>query len=635
MNDDFSAIATEKLLRLFPELSQFIINFNDVTDELARENDDTRVGMFVCTLGGKYYYIPIVGKGNVVQSIDSLFDPETQEFLPITKQIVQQLINTQSESMGKGVKIPSTVVQNPSVHSLVVPPRTGKIGYAGSSRVVELLAASPDMVKKAFLEQIKTDRPFAETLNKHFDLADIFKALEEKLAAPAVTEKDQDLQMLTGGENLSECEVQSILDKGYAMRGIQKEVRVAVPANDYSHMGKLSQLGGADAGFSYDISMKNGESRDGVILEQAREVPLQAVTRAAIMNIGGSGRNNSLVLFSNGDYSVQTTCVAIGEKRPVQDTLSKLFGYSTPITASSVANGAKVLILNNDMKTLAALTVFKVEVNSLGVAVEGINIITNEIVKVYAYRNAQRINAISSKEIFVPFNTTFISLRNDVSDDVERNINSAQAKVELKTLVTLGAMGTIGFDGVDFAYNGKTVGPLTNMIKVLVLDEHIRPNQAEAFVKQAQENRMCSFYMSKKADYAPAEIPQYGNPVADDQDQYQFGSGFTANVQQAAATGDSQVLEATLLSELVQAPDMKIYIDEYLPEIKAGMDKLGRILFLIKVNMSKMFNGENAPEVFNLVGNLRNVYRLLGDNYLKLERLLQDDSASELQEQAV
>lgn len=639
MNDEFSSIATEKLLRLFPELSPYIINFSDVTDELARENDDTRVGMFICQLGGKAFYIPIVGKGNVVQSIDSLFDPEAQEFTPLTKQMIQQLINSQPQ-IGKPSRIPATVTQNPSVYGLVVPPRTGKLAYAGGSRFVELLAASPDMVKKAFVEQIKANQPFADVLNKTFDLADIFKALQPtgSSASTLLSDKDKDLiQVITGGDGLSESEVQSILDKGYAMRGIQKETRIAVPALDYNRMGEVTQIGGADVGNSFDIVMSNGETREGFLIEQAKEVPQHAMVKATLLCSAKSARAPFLTLFSNGDYCSSSSMVASGVSKSGADTLRNLFTYSPPITAMSVASGMPVLVMNDELKSITSLYVNRVEIHSAGVKITGYPLIdSGNTITVHAFRNCSKVNAVSANEIFVPFNTTFIVLGKNVSMDLETNVVSAQAKTELRTMMSLGSMSTIGFDGTEYSYNGKAVGGVPSVMKVLVMDEGINPFQAEDFVKKASENKFFKFYMSKQADYAPAEIPQYGNTVDGDQSQYDFGANLVGNTMQAAAANDSQVLEATLLSELVQAPNMNEYIQEYLPEIKAGMDKLGRVLFLIKVNMSKMFNGENASEIFSLVGNLRNVYRLLGDNYIKLERLgYNDTAAAQLQEQAV
>jgi len=624
MNDEFSAIATEKLLRLFPEISPYIVNFSDVTDELAREDDDTMVGMFVASLGGKYYYIPIVGKGSVVQSIDSLFDPETQEFTPLTKQSLSALIATQSKDMGRKTRIPQTVSQNPSVYGLVVPPRTAKVAYAGTSRFVEALASAPDLVKRAFVEQVKKHEKVASALNRYYDMADVFKALKEEGAAPA-TEQAKDLEFLTqASEGLSEAEIQSILEKGYALRGVQKETRVAIPANDYARMGRLTQVTRSDGGKVFEIVTKSGETRQGLILEQAKEVPQPAaLTRPAA----------PLVLFSNGDFASSMTPVAQGEGTPGLGLLQSLFTYRRPISTKEVGRGDSIVILNDELKLVAALHVHGVELSSLGARITGNSIIPGVGCNtIYAYNTVSRITAQPDGSVFVPVTTSVITLAADISQELEVNVNSAQAKVELSNLMTLGGMSTIRHDGVSFSYNGKAVGGVPDMVRILVVNEGINPTAAGNFTKQAQVGRICSFYMSKKADYAGGDIPQYGTPLEQQQDQYEWGAGkagngFASNVDQAAQTGDSELMEASLLTELLQAPDMHEYIQEYLPEIKTGIDKLGRILFLVKVNLSHLFTGENATEIFNLVGTLRNVYRSLGDAYIKLERLAYDTTS--------
>jgi hypothetical protein len=67
--------------------------------------------------------------------------------------------------MGKPTKIPDNVVQNPSIYSLVTPPRTGKFVYASSSRLEEFLTILPNMVKKAVLDEISTDKEVYSALH--------------------------------------------------------------------------------------------------------------------------------------------------------------------------------------------------------------------------------------------------------------------------------------------------------------------------------------------------------------------------------------------------------------------------------------------------------------------------------------
>ena len=94
------------------------------------------------------------------------------------------------------------------------------------------------------------------------------------------------------------------------------------------------------------------------------------------------------------------------------------------------------------------------------------------------------------------------------------------------------------------------------------------------------------------------------------------------NLNTALTTNDPEVVEATIIAELLQVEDMHTYIGEYLPDIKNSVDKLGRALFLCRMKSDKLSENHAAAEVSTFVANLRNTYRMLGDTYLKLENMV-------------
>jgi hypothetical protein len=129
-------------------------------------------------------------------------------------------------------------------------------------------------------------------------------------------------------------------------------------------------------------------------------------------------------------------------------------------------------------------------------------------------------------------------------------------------------------------------------------------------------------YMSKKADAEQDIIPSYGAAPPSQQSGFGINGDFTNSVSKATKTNDAEVVESTIISELLQVADMKGYIQEYLPEIKSSVDKLGRALFLCRLKMDQLAIDHTASEVFSFIGNLRNTYRMLGDTYLKLEDMV-------------
>ena len=106
--------------------------------------------------------------------------------------------------------------------------------------------------------------------------------------------------------------------------------------------------------------------------------------------------------------------------------------------------------------------------------------------------------------------------------------------------------------------------------------------------------------------------------------QETFGPGksnFLPNVKNSLESGDAQTVESTVISELLQSPELNSYISEYLPEIEEAIDKLGRILFLSRVHINVLSEKNDPDGIFGFLAALKNVYRTLGDTYLKLQQL--------------
>jgi hypothetical protein len=139
--------------------------------------------------------------------------------------------------------------------------------------------------------------------------------------------------------------------------------------------------------------------------------------------------------------------------------------------------------------------------------------------------------------------------------------------------------------------------------------------------------------MTKRAgfttDSADGNIPNYGEEdltgIEPDEvtmnGAYKPNGSMVSNVQESLKAGDAQVTEATIISELLQAPDMFEQISEYLPDIEEAIDKLGRTLFMARVHISRLAEANDADQVYAFLASLKTVYRLLGDNFIKLKEL--------------
>ena len=624
---EFSELALQKILQLFPELTNFIVTFKDVTEDANRaENSAVKVGIFILQFGNGYYYLPVVAKGEVVQPLDSIFSVEDQAFYPLTKNYVQKAVNSVQLELGKSTRIPNTVVKNPSVYDMVTPPRTGKFVYASSSRLVEFLSVLPNMVKKSMLEKFSSDKDIYSALHRLFGLENIFAAL--KPTEHIVVQPKPAVELITEGKGLDNPTIKEILEKGYALRGEHTTNRVAVLSNNYKDSGSLQTVSNSDSGRDIKIITKVGLGKEAFIPARAKSNPHFPVLLTAHTK---KEAEPCFVMFENGDYALASGMVSVGEGTSGMKILSDYFSNIPPSTPISVCSGDCFVMFSPELEMVGVYRAEHVSSNSAGTTIKALNLLTPghyAKVGINAYHNCTVINRISSNELFVPSNIIIAKLKFDISDSLEYNINTAAAKLELTTLKALGTAVSMGYDGVEFSYNGKPVGSEVNMVKILVIKEGIAPEKAESFIKQAKLQKQVRIYLSKQADFEPGEIPQFGNVPLPQEDPLDLQKGgitqFNNNVNSAIQTDDPQSVESTIISELLQVTNMKEYIREYLPEIKETINKLGRTLFLTRINIEELSEAHNAEEINTFIANLRNVYRLLGDNYIRLEQIMED-----------
>lgn len=624
---EFSELALQKLLQLFPELSSFILTFKDITAEVpSLEETDVSIGVFILQAGKRNFYLPVIAKGEAVQPLDSIFDNEEQSFIPLSKGFVTKLINSSQSDMGKPTKIPDSVTHNPSIYSLVTPPRTGKFVYASSSRLEEFLTILPNMVKKAVLDKFSSDKEVYSALHKLFGLENLFSALKPTVK-PITASPKPAMELITEGVGLDNPTIKAILDKGYALRGENTTTRVAIPANDRATMGRLRTLSAINVDRDYDICVTTGGTRTAFLPKNSKYRPqTPAIFKHKIESV-----DKVLAIFKNGDFVISSQLVAVGEGRDGKQTLQDYLSIVPAITISELTNQDNYFALfSPEIELLGIYEYPKITKTIYGTTINASSVLDignrDKYVTINAYRNCTTINCQDQKNIFVPINTMVVRLRDKLwSDDIfEKNINSAAARLELATMTVLGGAVDIGFDGVEFHVNKNPVGGEADVMKILVIEEGIAPEAAESFVKRAREERHIKIYMSKKADAEQDLIPSYGEPPQAQQTGFGINADFTNNVNSAAKTNDAEIVESTIISELLQVADMKGYIKEYMPEIKNAIDKLGRALFLCRLKMDQLALDHTASEVFSFVANLRNTYRMLGDTYLKLEDMVND-----------
>lgn len=630
---DFSDIALAKLLQTVPELGNYIITFKDVSEELQ---DDTgiQVGVFVLRVGTEIFFVPVVSKNDNVYPIDSIFFDNEKKFFPLTKKTVALVVTSSQLSQGKPTDIPKTVVGNPSVADMINPPRTGKHVYASSSRLTEFMASLPDYIKQVTMEKIAAEKSVYDSLDEMYGLKAIFDVLKSRPESMAAVTNYSPISVVTDANpSMTSDQISSILNDGYHIEGEQPTSRVAVAIDNFNTAGTFRNISNLDGDRDFEIMLSNGTSREAYI---PKMYTLGSSPRR-VTNDLGDGAKTSIALFTTGDYALSDSFISVGETLDRKEVLKTMFEYNPPVMLKDVENGDKIVVVLNSGEFLGPVSVDQVVLSSLGVEVKGSS---SEMgygydMVLYGYRNAKPGASVCgsgrNKEIYLPYNSIVLKLGKNITSELERNVNSASHKRKLHDIQWLGQEMNLGYDGVEFAINGKTAGAESDVMKRLVVDEGIDPEVATNFVKQAKEVKFVKIYMTKRAGFTNAQddgnMPQYGeeDQTGIDPDEvtmngaYQPNGQFIPNVQGALATGDAQVTEATIISELLQAPDMFELINEYLPDIEEAIDKLGRTLFMARVHIGRLAEADDADQVYAFLAGLKTVYRLLGDNYLKLK----------------
>lgn len=618
MDDQFSDICYAKFLQTAPELSNLILAFKDVTDELS-DPEDLHVGMFVLQGGEDFYFVPVVSKGNGVYPIDSIFFNSKGKFFPLTKSTIENLISTQKSSLGKPKKIPNSVQVNPSVYDVINPPRTGKFVYASTSRLTEFLGVMPKALKEYVMEKFASDVEVYNKLHSMFGLEELFGALKKEAQAigegPAA--RDIGVRIITGGDNLPSPQVNSILSMGYAIDGKHPTTRLSV-MSQYWTDGRYTNLSMLDSGRDYEIVFKDGSTRKGF-------APVKKLVDGfhTVGKVGNDKSEPQFILFDNGDYAIGQGAVVVGNPIEGHGTLSALFDVRPPMMMKDIEIGDTFAIMDQNLGYIGVYEARKVTMTFEGCQIKAYDRQNSENTVITGIRGYNKTPTTTGSEIFVPMASLVIILGENVTFDLEKGVQAASNRREAIEWALMNSMINLTFDDVEFHMNGHPMGKEAEVMESLVVKEGIDPDIAQTFIKKAKEDKRVTIYLSKKADFGPGEIPQFGNqPPAQVNPWGTQDNKLPMNsLRQAVNTGDNQTVESVVISELLQSQDLQEYIDEYLPDIEEAIDRLGRILFLGRIHINKLGEGTDPDEVFALLSQLKNVYKMLGDNYGKLAQL--------------
>lgn len=625
---NFSESALNKLMTSFPDLGKLVVSFRDMKGDMD-ERSTTDMGVFILRSGGKQFYIPVISQSGTVYPIDSVFDAQEQKFFPLSKNTVDVILDVQKMDLGKAQKTPHTVNKNPSVQDLVVPPKTGKNVYASNGRLPEFLATIPGETKAALLEKIAADLELSRGLNKVYGISEILEPLKKEASVPVQTAvaTEAPARVITEGKNLSEEEIQDILNKGYTIQGTHANPRVAIMSDMETYKDSFTQIRGAKEGAAYEVVFRDGTTRQAI-------VPKRLARSGTAQNVKNTPPR--VVIFNNATYAKvphDFPAVIRNDEVNYRTVMSDILEHSGSMNLDQVEAGNKYAVF--DGSTLVGIFYVDNVVSNdtflnLSVREEGSfgrsNIQVEKAMTSAAFREGDDVVA-GSGCIAIPVCGCIYPER------LESSLTAACRRREFMDAHLLEGSMTIGHSHGEFSADSTPVGGKPAIIRILVEKKKILPEAAESFVKAAEERGYVKVLMTKQAMYKKAsttraEHPEYGEkpapsiPISGDKHDRALGSTKAVGaLKESLKSGDKQVVDATLISELLQDPDLHDTIESYLPEIAEAIDKIGRILLITRMKVDDLAEKMNSASLTDLLTSLRNTYRTLGDNYVKLERL--------------
>lgn len=611
---NFSQMALEKLNAASPGLSKYVIAFKDMSSDL-QDSDGVEVGVFIMRNGGSMFYVPVISRGGVTFPIDSIYLADRKAFFPLTKKTLEQIQSSQNANVGQAARIPQGAIKNPDLKDLVVPPRTGKFMYASDGRMGELIAMAHPEIRKELADVI-------EKTAELYDLLDV-PALKESLLSNETLifqSMEKVARVLFDGEGLPNEAIQDILEKGYHISGEHEQTRVVVESSGSSHFTTLQAaepghaytaegIGGLEVPFavlpqsSLDIKDKRilivGEAGvisyadPGMVIHQ-QERPYEPFVKTLQINEYTAG--DAFALVEQGDDRYLTFFDGAGYFVFQADGGPALMdGDTVTLRGRIYGKGGKAnVIVTPGMHGL--MHVQDLEDGSK-------NIYLNACCKVYP-----------------GFSPSFGS-------SFERSLSAAMVRHEHRTMTVLPEYHTMTYHNGEFAIDGRAVGGRGPAAKVLVEALKLQPSDSERLLKSAQENHKVEMHMSKEAADATQVTPvvEYGNKLPPQQqisgNNRERSLGMEDRVRSAARTKNKSVIEASIISELLNDPDMFSTVSEYLPDIGQAVDRLGRTLFLARVNSNKLSESLDPEALSDMLTNLRSAYANLGESYVKLEQI--------------
>lgn len=688
LEQTFADLANARLRDKSPALLDYLVGF-----QLVKANDDgsKAVGIFGFEIGDSWHYAPVFFFNGEIKGLDSLFSVDSDLFVPLNEDWVNQIINRRPNQLGevdhnsrseRGVRVPNynRLRQIPSGS-------TSGLGFNKTSSVIDGMLAMRDNdgildlpsalkqmgapVVNGFLADMRRHPKLAEAVYSFYNHFDFDAPL--KLAA----EKEDKVTIVSnvaqaGADKLSDSEKEVLVTGGVAVVDKRPEMERSVV---YRNETKQN-LTNPTAGGMYDVLMSDGEvkkllvfrvaGQDGVLMYDAEDGKHGVMPTAKVF---------TLRQYDDAEFRKELDKESVApdavRARDCVVFCNQTGECSLGFEVESKATGV------NDISTLRVRNYYVLD-GYMSASPIGYPTTVNH--GSYRFRNARdRVRDIivaeaGSGEIRYLSDKMIVNQRrfraivlNKFNVKKNENFGGEYTELDKKSDEIVFREGDFGDHMTVHAALQKVAQPIrvwTDGCEITIKDQFGSHNlTAPNAIGHLMRKHGCSAedvrLMLKEAGhdpitynikYAEGTLPfpdpqdeTEGGPMSsfhpnqvhttqvekgttpDNRQMYEYRSPFGGNadgegqentsdaVNEAAQTGQKDVFDASVLGAMVKSHNPTDMVERFLPTIVSGMDRLGRLMFLLNWHYEEFQERYGEDDLQEFSDNLKSTFESLGD----------------------
>ena len=668
----FSDLAFSHLRDKSQTLLDYLVGFQ----LLKQEEDGKRaVGIFGFEVDGEYFYVVAFFLNGEIHGLDSVYSVDSDIFFPLTEDWVDHLVRKKSTRLAdpdsrsraeRGTRAPNYTQLK------VIPGTGGSVGMKLASAMLGERSEKSSVDLPQLLHETGLAGYFKTAVDNNPELRESFTMFYPLFTLESVptlekTAAAEEPVIIVGSvtdagtDQLTDEQRLQVLEGGVAVVDKRPEVDKAKLYSTESHLQLIRPVSPG----LYDVLMSNGDIEAALVLESSFYPAGRLVYRLSDKKAGIVSFEN---LYAVREYTPDVFVEKLDELGSEVDSVRR---NDCAILASYSGNAVGPVKVENKITGVDGTVTIRLQYSpfigapypaargpvrhntyGFGCPAETSKILVSDS----SATKAERVGST-----LVLGRKGFKKLPCDIPVDLDasaylREEDFGGPDIIKQSLLKVGSAVRVWRESseVHVKLAGAYAGGGTEADALRVLIQRMGVNEADAreAIKTASVNPTDFRYLHPKlaADFLqlpetmdasdggfmsalhPEQIP-FGNfnrsQPQNNREFYSYTSPFAGGdsgqdtfgvVEQAAKTGQKEVFDAAALSSLIKSHRPDSLVDKFVPALVTGMDRVGRILFLVYWHYSAFEERYGDSDLNEFIDNLKSVFEQVGDIVLFCKR---------------